>query len=199
MGDLFLVRHGETEWSRSGRHTGWTDLPLTGDGRAEARRLVPLLRGLEIGAAFVSPLRRARETAALAGLPDARVDADLCEWDYGGYEGVTTAEIQRTRPGWFLFTDGVAPGPPEHPGESPGQVGERADRMLGKVDTALAGTEGDVVLVAHGHFLRVLTARRLGLLPRDGAHFQLATGTLCRLGTEHGRPVVAGWNLRTTG
>ncbi|MER6468560.1 histidine phosphatase family protein [Streptomyces collinus] len=199
MGDLFLVRHGETEWSRSGRHTGWTDLPLTGDGREEARRLAPLLRSLEIGAAFVSPLRRARETAALVGLPDARVDADLREWDYGGYEGVTTVEIQRTRPGWFLFTDGVAPGPPEHPGESPAQVGERADRMLGKVDAALAGTEGDAVLVAHGHFLRVLTARRLGLRPQDGAHFQLATGTLCRLGTEHGRPVVAGWNLRPAG
>ncbi|MFF9184044.1 histidine phosphatase family protein [Streptomyces misionensis] len=195
MGDLLLVRHGETEWSRSGRHTGRTDVPLTEHGREEARRLVPLIGSYRIGAAFVSPLRRARETAELIGVRDARVDADLCEWDYGGYEGVTTAEIQRTRPGWFLFTDGVAPGPPERPGESPLQVGERADRMLAKVDDALARTEGAVVLVAHGHFLRVLTARRLGLAAEHGALFQLATGTLCRLGTEHDRPVVAGWNL----
>ncbi|TGZ13516.1 phosphatase [Streptomyces sp. S816] len=196
MGDLFLVRHGETEWSRSGRHTGWTDVPLTEHGRQEARRLAPLIRSHHIGAAFVSPLRRARETAELIGVPDARIDADLCEWDYGGYEGVTTPEIQRTRPDWFLFTDGVAPGPPEHPGESPEQVGERADRMLAKVDAALCDTEGVVLLVAHGHFLRVLTARHLGLPAGRGALFQLATGTLCRLGTEHGRPVVAGWNIR---
>ncbi|RRQ82107.1 histidine phosphatase family protein [Streptomyces griseofuscus] len=199
MGDLFLVRHGETEWSRSGRHTGWTDVPLTEHGRQEARRLAPLIRSHHIGAAFVSPLRRARETAELIGAPGARVDADLREWDYGGYEGVTTPEIQRTRPGWFLFTDGVAPGPPEHPGESPEQVGERADRMLAKVDAALCDTEGVVLLVAHGHFLRVLTARHLGLPAGHGALFQLATGTLCRLGTEHGRPVVAGWNIRPPG
>ncbi|MEU6667514.1 histidine phosphatase family protein [Streptomyces sp. NPDC046727] len=196
MGDLLLVRHGETEWSRSGRHTGWTDVPLTEHGREEALRLVPLVRSHRIGAAFVSPLQRARETARLIGIPDARVDADLREWDYGGYEGVTTPEIQRTRPGWFLFTDGVTPGPPDHPGETPEQVGERADRMLAKADAALAGTEGAVVLIAHGHFLRVLTARRLGLPPRHGALFQLATGALGRLGTEHGRPVVAGWNIR---
>ncbi|MFB7458506.1 histidine phosphatase family protein [Streptomyces sp. NPDC056188] len=198
MGDLFLVRHGETEWSRSGRHTGWTDVPLTEHGREEARRLVPLIRSYRIGAAFVSPSQRARETAELIGVHDTRVDADLREWDYGGYEGITTDEIQRTRPGWFLFTDGVAPGPPEHPGESVEQVGERADRMLGKVDAALAGTEGAVVLVAHGHFLRVLTARRLGLPPSAGALFQLATGTVCRLGTEHARPVIAGWNIQAT-
>nr|BFD81861.1 histidine phosphatase family protein [Streptomyces sp. Xyl84] len=196
VGDLFLVRHGETEWSRSGRHTGRTDVPLTERGRQEARRLVPLIRSHRIGAAFVSPLQRARETAELIGITDARVDPDLREWDYGGYEGVTTPEIQRTRPGWFLFTDGVAPGPPEHPGESVEQVGERADRMLAKVDAAFANTEGVVLLVAHGHFLRVLTARRLGLPPSSGALFQLATGTLCRLGTEHDRPVVAGWNIR---
>ncbi|MEU6557707.1 histidine phosphatase family protein [Streptomyces sp. NPDC046915] len=193
MGDLFLVRHGETEWSRSGRHTGWTDVPLTEDGREQARRLGPLVREQGIGAAFVSPLRRARETAELIGVRDAWVDGDLREWDYGGYEGVTTSEIHETRPGWFLFTDGVAPGPPEHPGETPEEVGERADRMLVKVDAA--DTKGGVLLVAHGHFLRVLTARRLGLPPQDGALFQLATGTLCRLGTEHGRPVIAGWNI----
>ncbi|MEV6942887.1 histidine phosphatase family protein [Streptomyces sp. NPDC051172] len=196
MGDVFLVRHGETEWSRSGRHTGWTDVPLTERGRAEARQLVPLIRSHRIGAAFVSPLQRARETAELIGLQDVRVDRDLREWDYGGYEGITTVEIQRTRPDWFLFRDGVAPGPPDHPGETPEQVGERADRVLAKVDAALADTEGCVVLVAHGHFLRVLTARRLGLPSSGGALFQLATGTVCRLGTEHGRPVIAGWNVR---
>ncbi|MFJ9737659.1 histidine phosphatase family protein [Streptomyces sp. NPDC101166] len=201
MGDLFLVRHGETAWSRSGRHTGSTDVPLTEHGREEARRLAPMIRSHRIGAAFVSPAQRARETAELIGLGphEPRVDADLREWDYGGYEGITTVEIQRERPDWFLFTDGVAPGPPEHPGESPEQVGERADRMLAKVDAALANTEGCVVLVAHGHFLRVLTARRLGLPPSAGALFQLATGTLGRLGTEHGRPVIAGWNIRPGG
>ncbi|GAT84463.1 phosphoglycerate mutase [Streptomyces sp. F-3] len=196
VSDLLLVRHGETEWSRSGRHTGWTDVPLTEHGREEARRLAPLIREHRIGVAFVSPLRRARETAELIGVRDARVDADLREWDYGAYEGVTTPEIQRTRPGWFLFTDGVEPGPPEHPGETVEQVGERADRMLAKADAASADAEGAVLLVAHGHILRVLTARRLGLAPSAGALFQLATGTLCRLGTEHGRPVVTAWNVR---
>ncbi|MET7682020.1 histidine phosphatase family protein [Streptomyces sp. NPDC005423] len=196
MGDLFLVRHGETEWSRSGRHTGATDVPLTGRGRAEARGLVPLIRSHRIGAAFVSPRQRARETAELIGLTDVRVDVDLHEWDYGGYEGITTVEIQRTRPDWFLFTDGVAPGPPERPGEDAEEVGRRADRVLATADAALANTEGAVVLVSHGHFLRVLTARRLGLPPSAGALFQLATGTVCRLGTEHGRPVIAAWNVR---
>ncbi|MFD0318133.1 histidine phosphatase family protein [Streptomyces flavalbus] len=196
MADLFLVRHGETEWSRSGRHTGMTDVPLTERGRAEARGLVPLIRSHRIGAAFVSPSQRTRETAELIGLTDVRIDSDLHEWDYGAYEGITTVEIQRERPGWFLFTDGVAAGPPERPGESPKEVGERADRVLGKVDAALANTEGCVVLVAHGHFLRVLTARWLGLPPSDGALFQLATGTVCRLSTEHGRPVIAAWNVR---
>lgn len=171
-------------------------MPLTEHGREEARGLVPLIRSQRIGAVFVSPLQRARETAELIGLDDVRVDADLREWDYGGYEGITTVDIQRERPEWFLFTDGVTPGPPDHPGESPEQVGERADRMLAKVDAALGDHDGDVMLVAHGHFLRVLTARRLGLPPADGALFQLATGALCRLGTEHGRPVISGWNVR---
>ncbi|MFF6994386.1 histidine phosphatase family protein [Streptomyces sp. NPDC008313] len=196
MGDLLLVRHGETEWSRSGKHTGSSDIPLTDTGREQARRLAPLVGSHRIAAAFVSPLQRARETARLAGIEGARVDADLVEWDYGGYEGVTTVEIHRTRPDWFLFTDGVAPGPPEHPGESVAEVGARAERMLAKVDAALADLEGSVLLVGHGHFLRVLTARRLGLPASDGALFQLATGTVCRLSTEHRRHVVAGWNVR---
>lgn len=199
VADILLVRHGETEWSLSGQHTSWTDIPLTEHGREQARGLAPLIGSHRIGAAFVSPLKRARETAELIGVPDARVDADLHEWEYGGYEGVTTPEIHRTRPGWFLFTDGVAPGPPDHPGESPEQVGQRADRVLAEVDRAMAGTEGAALLVAHGHFLRVLTARRLGLPPSHGALFQLETGTLCSLGTEHERPVITGWNLRPPG
>ncbi|MEV0124725.1 histidine phosphatase family protein [Streptomyces sp. NPDC050703] len=196
MGDLLLVRHGETEWSLSGQHTSWTDIPLTDHGREQARSLAPLIGGFRIGAAFTSPRQRSRETAELAGFPDARVDPDLSEWEYGAYEGVTTVEIHRTRPHWYLFDDGVALGPPDHPGENPGQVGERADRMLAKVDAALANYEGSVVLFAHSHFLRVLAARRLGLPPSGGSMFVLATGTVCRLSTEHGRPVVASWNQR---
>jgi len=196
MGDLLLVRHGETEWSLSGQHTGYTDVPLTDNGREQARRLAPLIARHSIAAAFVSPMQRAQETARLAGVGGARVDADLSEWDYGGYEGVTTVEIHRTRPDWFLFTDGVVPGPPEHPGESPDEVGQRAERMLAKIDAALAEAEGSVVVVSHGHFLRVLAARRLGLPVSSAALFQLSTGTMSRLSTEHRRHVVAGWNVR---
>ncbi|GGO39789.1 MULTISPECIES: histidine phosphatase family protein [Streptomyces] len=196
MGDLLLVRHGETEWSRSGRHTSWSDVPLTDNGRAQARALAPLIGKYRVDAAFTSPRVRARETAELAGFGQARVDPDMAEWDYGAYEGITTVEIHRTHPDWFLFTDGAAPGPPEHPGESPDDVGARADRMLAKVDAALANTEGSVALFAHGHYLRVLTARRLGLPPSAGALFQLATGTVSRLSYEHGRPVLATWNVR---
>lgn len=180
----------------SGRHTGSTDVPLTDNGREQARRLGPLIARHHIAAAFVSPMRRARETAQLAGVVGAHVDADLSEWDYGGYEGITTVEIHRERPDWFLFTDGVTAGPPEHPGESPDEVGARAERMLAKIDAALSESEGSVVVVSHGHFLRVLTARRLGLTAQSGALFQLATGTMSRLSTEHRRHVVAGWNVR---
>ncbi|RZB16834.1 histidine phosphatase family protein [Streptomyces sp. F001] len=194
MGDLLLVRHGETEWSVSGQHTSWTDLPLTGHGEEQAKSLAPLLSGRTFALALTSPLTRAIRTAELAGLTGAVPDPDLHEWDYGGYEGVTTREIHRTRPDWYLWTDGVPPGPQGHPGESPAEAGARADRVLSRVGDALA--EGDVVLVAHAHFLRVLAARRLGLPPGDGRLFQLATGTVSRLSTEHGRPVVAEWNVR---
>ncbi|MGW6789035.1 histidine phosphatase family protein [Streptomyces chartreusis] len=195
MGDLFLVRHGETEWSRSGQHTSFTDLPLTQDGEEQAKSLAPLLSGRTFALALTSPLGRAVRTAELAGVTGAVPDPDLHEWDYGGYEGVTTVDIHRTRPDWYLWTDGVAPGPPAHPGESPAEVGARADRVLARVAAALP--DGDVVLVAHGHFLRVVTARRLGLAPADGRLFQLATGTVSRLSTEHGRPVIAQWNTRS--
>ncbi|MFF8726494.1 histidine phosphatase family protein [Streptomyces sp. NPDC015171] len=196
MGDLLLVRHGETEWSRSGQHTSWTDLPLTGHGEEQAKSLAPLLTGRAYARVLASPLSRALRTAELAGLSGAMADPDLHEWDYGGYEGVTTVEIHRTRPGWDLWTDGVPPGPEGHPGESPEEIGARADRVLARLDAALAGDSGDVVLVAHAHFLRVLTARRLGLPPAEGRLFQLATATVSRLSTEHGRPVIAEWNVR---
>jgi probable phosphoglycerate mutase len=194
VGDLLLVRHGETEWSVSGRHTSWTDLPLTRHGEEEAKSLAPLLAGRTFALALTSPLDRAIRTAELAGITGAAPDPDLHEWDYGGYEGVTTVDIHRTRPDWYLWTDGVPPGPAGHPGESPDEIGARADRVLKRVDSALV--DGDVVLVAHAHFLRVLTARRLGLPAADGRLFQLATGTVSRLSTEHDRPVVAEWNTR---
>ncbi|MFI6034495.1 histidine phosphatase family protein [Streptomyces sp. NPDC051315] len=196
MGDLLLVRHGETEWSLSGQHTSFTDLPLTEHGEEQAKSLAPLLSGRTFSLALTSPLSRAVRTAELAGVTGAVPDPDLHEWDYGAYEGVTTVEIHRLRPAWDLWTDGVPPGPDGHPGESPAEVGRRADRVLARVDAALGDGDGDVVLVAHAHFLRVLTARRLGLAPAEGRLFQLATGTVSRLSTEHGRPVVAEWNVR---
>ncbi|MBO1331869.1 histidine phosphatase family protein [Streptomyces sp. VRA16 Mangrove soil] len=190
MGDLLLVRHGETEWSLSGQHTSRTDKPLTRNGEEQAKSLAPFFAGRSFARVLTSPLDRAVRTAYLAGLVGATPDPDLHEWDYGAYEGITTREIHRTRPTWDLWTDGV----PE--GETPEQVGERADRVLSRVDRALTEDEGDVVLVAHAHFLRVLTARRLGLAPAAGRLFQLATGTVSRLSTEHDRPVIAAWNVR---
>ncbi|MEU6350974.1 histidine phosphatase family protein [Streptomyces sp. NPDC047072] len=194
MGDLLLVRHGETEWSRSGQHTSWTDLPLTPDGEEQAKSLAPLLSQRTFALALTSPLGRAIRTAELAGVTGSVVEPDLHEWDYGGYEGITTVDIHRARPDWDLWTDGVPPGPEGHPGESPEEIGRRADRVLSRVSAALP--DGDVILVAHGHFLRVLTARRLGLPPREGRLFQLATGTVGRLSLEHNRPVIAEWNTK---
>jgi broad specificity phosphatase PhoE len=195
MGELVLIRHGETEWTLSGQHTSYTDIPLTPHGEEQARTLAPLLASRHIARVLTSPMQRARDTAKLAGLDHSRIDPDLVEWDYGGYEGVTTRAIHKTRPGWDLWTDGVPEGPEGHPGESAEQVGDRADRVLARVDAAFANGEGgDVVLVAHAHLLRVLTARRLGLPPADGALFQLATGTVSRLGMEHGRHVLTAWN-----
>ncbi|MEV0780576.1 histidine phosphatase family protein [Streptomyces sp. NPDC050433] len=196
MGELILIRHGETEWSLSGQHTSHTDLPLTAHGENQARALVPLLADRPIGLALVSPLARARRTAELAGLRSTRISPDLHEWNYGGYEGVTTKEIRRTRPDWNLWTDGTPSGPGGHPGESPSDVSDRADRVLAEFHAAgrRSGDE-DVALVAHSHFLRVLTARYLGLTAAEGALFRLETGTVSRLGTEHGNPVITAWNL----
>ncbi|OLT24182.1 phosphoglycerate mutase [Actinomadura sp. CNU-125] len=193
MGELIIVRHGETEWSRARRHTGRTDLPLTGRGEEQARALRAALARRTIVRTLVSPAERARRTAELAGLRPDDVVPDLWEWDYGGYEGVTSARIREDRPGWFLWEDGVIPGDAEHPGESIEQVGARADAVLAKV--CPLPDDGDVAIVAHGHFLRVLTARWLGLEPALGRLFALQTGTLSVLGTEHDRPVVSAWNI----
>ncbi len=197
MGNLILIRHGQTEWSREHKHTGRTDIPLTAAGEAAAAALAPDLAARPVVAAFASPAQRAVRSAQLAGLTTVpsgvRTDPDLAEWDYGGYEGRTTADIRRERPRWYLWRDGVIPGDAAHPGETLCQVGARADAVLGRVRPLLA--RGDVALVAHGHVLRVLAARWLGLDPDGGRLFQLDTGTLSTLGTEHGEPVIAAWNV----
>jgi len=196
-GELILIRHGETAWSRELKHTGRTDLPLTASGEAAAARLAADLGARHLVAALASPSQRAARTAELAGLSAVpaglKIDPDLAEWDYGGYEGRTTAEIQQDSPGWDLWRDGVIPGDAEHPGESIAQVAARADAVLARVRPLLA--RGDVALVAHGHLLRILTARWLGLDPPHGRLFRLDTGTLSILGTERGGPVIAAWNL----
>jgi broad specificity phosphatase PhoE len=194
MGELILLRHGETEWSASGRHTGRTDIPLTARGEAAAEALAPVLAQRHIAATFSSPALR---TAELACLRDIKLDPDLWEWDYGGYEGRTTAEIQQERPGWYLWRDGVIPGDAAHPGETVAQVGARVDAVLTRVRPLLA--DGDVALVAHGHVLRVLTARWLGLGPDGGRLFRLNTGTLSLLGAEHDHPVITWWNVPPAG
>jgi broad specificity phosphatase PhoE len=183
--EVWLVRHGETEWSAAGRHTGSTDLPLTGHGQDAARAVAPALHENKFAAVLTSPLRRARETCALAGLSGcAQVVDDLREWDYGDYEGLTTAQIRESRPGWTVWGDGC-PG-----GESATDVGARADRVIALV----RGVDGDVAVFAHGHFLRVLGARWCGLEPEAGAVLALDTATLCRLGWEREQAVVRMWN-----
>ncbi|GIH79689.1 histidine phosphatase family protein [Planobispora longispora] len=191
MNEMILLRHGETEWSRDRRHTGRTDLPLTAKGEDEARALAPLVKDRAFDLVLVSPALRARRTAELAGLDGRTTDPDMWEWDYGGYEGITTATIRETRAGWYLWRDGVIPGDAEHPGESAAQVGARADRVLDRARAAA----GDVALVAHGHFLRVLAARWLGQEPEAGRFYRLNTGTYSRLGFEHGEPVILSWNV----
>lgn len=190
MDEMLLLRHGETEWSKAGKHTGRTDLPLTEHGEDQARALAPLVKERDFDLVLVSPAQRARRTAELAGLAAYEVDADLWEWDYGGYEGITTPTIRETRPGWYLWRDGVIPGDAEHPGESAAQVGARADRVIARARAA----GGRVTLVAHGHFLRVLAARWLGLGPEEGRLLKLDTGTYSRLGFEHAEPVLLAWN-----
>ena len=193
MGDLILLRHGETEWSLAGRHTGRTDIPLTARGEAAATAVAPTLARRHVAAVFTSPARRAVTTAALAGLDHAKPDPDLWEWDYGGYEGMTTQQIRDQRPGWYLWRDGVIPGDAAHPGETVQQVSERVDRVLARVEPLMS--DGNVALVAHGHVLRVLTARYLRLDPSDGKLFLLDTGTISTLEWEHDEPVIASWNV----
>ncbi|HVS69456.1 MAG TPA: histidine phosphatase family protein [Mycobacteriales bacterium] len=183
---LWLVRHGETEWSASGKHTGSTDIPLTDTGRQAAQHLAATLAGKHFELVLTSPLSRARETCELAGLGErAAVDEDLREWEYGAYEGLTTTEIRAQRPGWSVFTDGC-PG-----GESPEQVGERADRVVARA----RATEGDVIAFSHGHLLRVLAARWVGLPPQAGAHLALATASVSVLGWEREVPVISSWDV----
>ena len=192
VGEIVVVRHGQTEWSRTGQHTGTTDLPLLPEGEEHARALTALLVGRDFVQVRVSPLQRARRTAELAGLVATDVDEDLVELDYGGYEGRTTAQIsEQLGRSWSVWQDGVVPG--DTPGETLAAVGGRVERVLDRVRPLL--DDGDVALVAHGHVLRVLTARWLGLPPEAGALFALPPGRAGVLGHEHARPVLSGWAL----
>ena len=184
---VYLARHGETAWSLSGQHTGLTDLPLTDRGERNARRLVERLKGLSFNKVFTSPLQRAMKTCELAGFgPRAEVDRDLLEWNYGEYEGRRTEEIHAERPDWQLFRDGC-PG-----GESPDQVGARADRVVKRAREIA----GNVLIFSSGHFLRVLAARWLGLEPAGGKYFLLSTASVSALSYEHNlfQPVIQLWN-----
>jgi broad specificity phosphatase PhoE len=190
--NVFVMRHGETAWSVSGRHTSVTDLPLTDNGRRIAERLRSVLAREVFARVFVSPMRRARETCELAGLGNAAViDPELTEWNYGEYEGLTPEQVHERAPGWLIFRDGC-PG-----GEMPEQVSARVDRVIARV----RAVEGNVALFAHGHVLRVLAARWIGLPPGAGQHFLLDTGTLCVLSYYYELPAVRVWNgpLPTTG
>ncbi|MBX6385567.1 MAG: histidine phosphatase family protein [Microbispora sp.] len=188
--NVILLRHGETEWSRARRHTGRTDLPLTPHGEEQARALSRLVAGRSFALVLVSPAQRARRTAELAGVGPYEVDPNLWEWDYGGYEGLTTAEIRKSRPGWYVWRDGVVPGDEAHPGETVGHVGERADKVLARIRSA----GGDVLVVAHAHVLRVLAARWLSLPAGHGRYLRLDTGMYSVLGYEHDEPVLLRWN-----
>ena len=182
---ILLARHGETEWSRDGRHTGTTDIPLTDTGREQARALAARFTGGSYGLVLTSPLSRAAETCRLAGLGDvAEEEPALAEWDYGDYEGITTEQIHEDRPDWSIWQDGC-PG-----GESPAEVGARVDRVIARLRAA----DGPAVAFAHGHILRVLAARWVGLPAGGGAHLALSTATLSGLGWERERGVITLWN-----
>lgn len=183
--DLWLVRHGQTQWSRDGQHTGRTDLPMTPEGEVAARSLVPRLAGIDFDLVLTSPRRRARSTALLAGFPDVEIDEDAGEWDYGEYEGLTTAQIRENTPGWSVWSDG-APG-----GERPDDVAARADRVVSRIRAA---AQDRALLFAHGHILRVLAVRWLGLAVADGAHLRLDTATVSVLSWERETPAILRWN-----
>ncbi len=182
---LFLVRHGETEWSSLGRHTGRTDVPLTEHGRAQALALRAKLAGRRFARVLTSPRSRAHETCRIIGLADAaEVEPDLAEWDYGVYEGRLTLDIRETIPGWSVWTH------PIEDGEAVEEVGARADRVIARIED----TDGDVALFGHGHQLRILGARWIGLEPAAGRRFALATATLSVLGWERETRVLESWN-----
>jgi broad specificity phosphatase PhoE len=192
VGEIIVIRHGQTEWSRSGQHTGVTDLPLLPEGEDQARSLRDALADRSFVEVWVSPRQRAGRTAELAGLTPTATDDDLVEVDYGGYEGRTTAEISdELGRKWSVWIDGTVPG--ATPGETLAAVGARVDGVLARARDRLA--DGDVALVAHGHVLRILTARWLGLAPESGALFALPAGSYGVLGHEHDRPVLTGWAL----
>jgi probable phosphoglycerate mutase len=186
MGEILLIRHGETAWSASHRHTSYTDLELTPDGERQARALSVILAGRRLARVLSSPRQRATRTAHLAGLDVDATDPDLTEWNYGEYEGRTTADVHEENPRWNIWTDG-APG-----GESPAQVGERADRVLAAIAPLLDC--GSAALVGHAHSLRVIGARWIGLPPSAGGLLRLDTATVSVLGHEHGRRVILRWN-----
>jgi probable phosphoglycerate mutase len=187
-----LLRHGQTEWSRTGRHTGRTDVPLTAEGEAQARALGPWAAKLDPRLVLVSPLQRAARTAELAGLTGVVVDDNLQEWDYGGYEGLTTPQIREdTDPGWTVFRNGVVPG--ETPGETLQQVASRGRAVLDRVRPELE--HGDVVLVGHGHALRVLTTVWLDVDPCIGSQLLLDPATVSVLGSQHDVPAIVTWNV----
>jgi probable phosphoglycerate mutase len=193
-GELCLVRHGETEWSRTGKHTGSTDVPLTPLGERQARALRDLLAFARPVLLLTSPRERAVRTAELAGLAEVasvEVDDDLAEWDYGDYEGITTPEIRKTVPGWTVWSH------PTPGGETAEQVRVRADRVLERVRDALG--EGPVIAIGHGHMSRVLAARWLGLPVQSGRHFVLGPAAPCLLGYEHGTPAIHRWNVPNPG
>ena len=184
MNELWVVRHGITEWSRDHRHTSTTDLPLLPEGEEVARALRPRLEPAEFALVLTSPRQRARRTAELAGFPDAEVDPDLAEWDYGDYEGTTTEEVREHDPGWTVWTH------PTPGGETADAVQERLDRVLKRARNA----DGNVLAFGHGHALRALAARWLELPVTDGRHFRLDTATLSVLGWERETPVLRSWN-----
>jgi broad specificity phosphatase PhoE len=186
--ELYYIRHGETAWSRTLQHTGRTDLPLTAHGEAEARTLVPLLRGVHFDHVFTSPRQRARRTAELAGQPDGIVETDLAEWDYGDYDGLKIEEIRAQRPNWDIYLDGC-PG-----GESPAQVVARADRLIAR----WSELTGRIAAFSHGHFGRILAIRWIGLPITMGKHFAIDTASLAILDRDPGRdhrPRIVRWNV----
>lgn len=187
--DLWIVRHGETEWSRSGQHTGTTDLPLTSEGERAAAAMRPALKGVHFDLVLSSPLQRARRTAVLIGMTDVVIWDDLVEWDYGEYEGRTRAEVQQSRPDWSVWTDGC-PG-----GESPEQVSRRVDAVIERSREV----EGRVLMFAHGHVLRALAARWLDHPVVLGGNLELATTRISVLSHDRGTPTLELWNAREPG